>query len=62
MKKIAYNAIGYIKGSTGRKGPVKMTVKFNNISDAIKQLQEWVYLHEDLYYYTIDREIIIENE
>ena len=62
MKKITYNTVAYIKGSTGRKGAVKMTAKFNCMSDAIKKLQEWIYQHEDLYYYTINREIIIENE
>ena len=62
MKKITYNVVAYNKGNTGRKGVAKMTVKFNSMSDAIKKLQEWVYQYEDLYYYTINREITIENE
>lgn len=62
MKKITYNVVAYIKGNTGRKGNAKMTVVFDCMSDAIKKLQEWAYKYEDLYYYTINREITIKNE
>ena len=62
MKKTVYKTIAYQKGVTGRKGPVKMTKTFNCITEAVKVLQNWVWLHEDLYYYSIEREIIIENE
>lgn len=62
MKKIIYKAKAYRKGKTGRKGEVWGELEYNNMSDAIKKIQDWVYLHEDLYYYSIEREIIIENE
>lgn len=62
MKKIVYKAKAYKKGSTGRKGGVWGELEYDTISEAIKKIQDWVYLHEDLYYYSIEREIIIKNE
>lgn len=62
MKKVTYNAVAYSKGNSGRKGVAKMIAKFECMSDAINNLQKWIYLHEDLYYYTIERKIIVENE
>lgn len=62
MKKTYYYVRAYKKGSTGRKGPVALESIFENISDAIKKCQEYVYIHEDLYYYSIKREIKQENE
>lgn len=62
MKKTVYNAIAYKKGNTGRKGQIIFESVFNCMTDAIKKIQEWVYLHEDLYYYTIERKIIVKNE
>lgn len=62
MKKTRYYIRAYKKGNTGRKGPVALKSTADDISDAIKKLQKWIWLHEDLYYYTIDRKIIIENE
>lgn len=62
MKKTVYRTIAYQKGATSRKGPIKITKTFDCMSEAVKALQSWVWLHEDLYYYSIEREIIIENE
>lgn len=62
MKKTIYKTVAYQKGTTGRKGPIKIEKKFESISEAIEILQNWVWLYEDLYYYSIEREIIIKNE
>lgn len=62
MKKTIYKTVAYQKGATGRKGQIKMSEEFNCMSEAIRKLQEWIYQHEDIYYYSIEREITIENE
>ena len=62
MKKIYYYTRIYRKGSTGRKGPIVFESKSECISEAIKKCQEYVYKHEDLFYYSIEREIKLENE
>ena len=62
MKKTYYYVRVYKKGNTGRKGPVAFESVFEYISEAIKKCQEYIYKHEDLYYYSIERKIITENE
>lgn len=62
MKKTIYKTVAYQKGATGRKGQAKISKTFDCVTEAIKELQKWVWIHEDSYYYSIEREIIIENE
>lgn len=62
MKKIIYKARAYRKGKTGRKGEIWGELEYDTMNYAIKKIQDWVYLYEDLYYYSIEREIVIKNE
>lgn len=62
MKKTIYKAIAYEKGNTGRKGKIAFEAIADCMSDAVKKVQIWVWQHEDLYYYTIERKNMIENE
>lgn len=62
MKTVIYNVVAYRKGATGRKGNIFKSIPCISMSQAIATCQKWIYEHEDLYYYSIERNIINKND